>query len=567
MDVQGRKVESNGNELLLFKSAVSWDKVFSGKAGVREFERKIFPSFMKKCRWFGGKAKPISKMNINKVIPLKVAKSMHFLVIVEVEYVQRRSEFYFIPLTHIPTKTVVDRVEYTSQSVVCRAEIRSKTGFILDSCYDSAFRDLMFSRIAKNYRMKNNGGVLEFQAGLFAKIKTDRIESKLLKADSTNTAIIYNDRFFFKFYRKIEREINPDLEIVRFLTERTRFSNSPRYAGSIAYRDEDAKPIVFGLLQEKVKNKGDAWNMTIEAVGRFHERVLATAGKEKLPKLLNKPAIRFEEAPVLLQDYIGQEFYERVVRLGHRTAEMHMALASDTTHPEFSPEYFTSNYQKSLYTSLKKLVKDRFKMLRHSLAKLNPGTRAVAERVLLMEGCILECFSEINSIKTRAIKTRIHGDFHLGQVLFTGKDFFIIDFEGEPGFSFSERRLKKSPYKDVAGMMRSFHYAAFGKILLSENYPQRDIELLESWAEQWQHYVSRFYLGAYMDRMNLGTTLSCEDDVLIRTYLIEKAVYELGYELNGRPSWTIIPLRGIEYQLNRYLKEKEDRKGVPVAAI
>ena len=158
------------------------------------------------------------------------------------------------------------------------------------------------------------------------------------------------------------------------------------------------------------------------------------------------------------------------------------------------------------------------------------------------------------------MKTRIHGDYHLGQVLFTGKDFVIIDFEGEPGFSFSERRLKKSPYKDVAGMMRSFHYAAFGKILLNENYREQDLEMLQSWAEQWQHYVSRFYLGAYMEKMGLGTELPYEDDVLIRTYLIEKAVYELGYELNGRPDWTVIPLRGIEYQMKRYNMEKESRK-------
>jgi maltose alpha-D-glucosyltransferase/alpha-amylase len=144
--------------------------------------------------------------------------------------------------------------------------------------------------------------------------------------------------------------------------------------------------------------------------------------------------------------------------------------------------------------------------------------------------------------------------------LFTGKDFVIIDFEGEPGFSFSERRLKKNPLKDVAGMMRSIHYAAFGKILLNENYRDRDLEFLESWAEQWQHYVGRFYLGAYMERMGMSASLSYEDDVLIRTFLLEKAIYELGYELNGRPDWTIIPLRGIYYHMRRYQEEKEERK-------
>lgn len=560
-----KEAGSNGSELLLFKSPLSWEKVFTRFEEARDFERKIFPSFLKKCRWFGGKAKTISKMSINKVITLKVGKTVHYLVLIEVHYVQRLPEMYFLPITFFPTEVIMDRVEYTTQSVVCRAEVQGKTGFILDSSYDRAFRDFLFSRMAKNVKIKDTSGVLEFNCSVFSKIKADKIESKILKADSTNTAIIFNDKYFFKFYRKIDREINPDLEITRFLTESAGFANSPRYSGSMEYRDNEGHTIVFGLLQEKVDNQGDAWNMTIDSVGRFYERVLAKAKKEKLPMLVNKPAILFEETPELIQEFIGRGFYERVVRLGHRTAEMHLALASNNSNPEFAPEPFTSNYQRSLYSSLRKLLKDRFKLLRQSLGKLDPETREVAERVLLLEDGILECFSEIYSIRIRAMKTRIHGDYHLGQVLFTGKDFYIIDFEGEPGFSFSERRLKKSPYKDVAGMMRSFHYAAFGKILLNENYRRQDIEILEAWAEQWQHYVSRYYLGAYMDRMGLGATLPNEDDVLIRTYLIEKAVYELGYELNGRPSWTIIPLRGIEYQMNRYFKEKENRKSKAVS--
>jgi maltose alpha-D-glucosyltransferase/alpha-amylase len=239
---------------------------------------------------------------------------------------------------------------------------------------------------------------------------------------------------------------------------------------------------------------------------------------------------------------------------------MHLALASDKSNPAFAPEAFTPNYQRSIYSSLRKLVRDRLKLLQQALPKLPNETRELARKVLDMEDSILECFTEVYQLRMNAVKTRIHGDYHLGQVLFTGKDFIIIDFEGEPGFSFSERRLKKNPYKDVAGMMRSFHYAAFGKILLNENYRERDLEFLEQWAEQWQHYVSRFYLGAYMERMGMGNKLPYEDDVLIRTYLIEKAIYELGYELNGRPDWVIIPLRGIYYLMNRYFQEKEERK-------
>lgn len=562
VDTADKKEKNDASgELPLLKTDVSWERLFDNYNEARLFERKILPPFMKKCRWFGGKAKVISKMGINKIIPLKVEGDTHFLMIVEVHYVQRLPEFYFLPLTFVLSDSILERVEYTVQSVICRGEIQGKAGFIMDSSYDRTFRDFLFLSMSKETRVKDDeGGVLEFNTGVFAKPDTKQIDSKILKADQSNTAIIYNDKYFFKFYRKIEKEINPDLEIVRFLSEHTNFQNCPRYAGSVEYRDNEDKTIVFGLLQEKVDNQGESWGMSVDSVGRYYERVITKGKNLKLPKLVNAPSIRFEDAPELIQEFIGRGFYERVARLGQRTAEMHLALASDTSNPAFAPESFTANYQRSLYSTLRKLLRDRFGILESSLAKLDPSAQELAKKVLALEDTILEAFSEVYQVKITAIKTRIHGDYHLGQVLFTGKDFVIIDFEGEPGFSFSERRLKKNPFKDVAGMMRSFHYAAFGKLLLNENYRDRDLDLLEQAAEQWQHYVSRFYLGAYMERMGMGTVLSEENDILIRTFLIEKAIYELGYELNGRPDWTIVPLRGIYYHVQRYLKEKEDKK-------
>lgn len=557
---QKGQTKGAGGDLQLLKSELSWERLFGGYNEVRHIERKILQPFMRKCRWFGGKARTISKVSIHKVIPLKVEDTTHFLTIIEVHYVQRLPELYFLPLVFLPSENLFEKVEYNTQSVVCRAEIQDKTGFVLDSSFDKSFRDFLFAAMARGVKLKEEDGALEFNSSVYARLNPEGVDSKILKADQSNTAIIYNDQYFFKFYRKLEKEINPDLEIVRFLSENTSFKNSPKYAGSIELRDKDNQVMVLGLLQEKVENQGDAWGMTTDSVGRFYERVVAKVKKEKPPRLINKPSLKFEEAPELIQELIGPGFYERVARLGQRTAEMHLALASDQNNPAFAPENFNSNYQRALYSTLRKLVNDRFKLLRQSLSKLNDETRELATQVLALEEKVLECFSEIYKSPINAIKTRIHGDYHLGQVLFTGKDFIIIDFEGEPGFSFSERRLKKNPLKDVAGMMRSFHYAAFGKILLNENYRDRDIEFLLTWAEQWQHYVSRFYLGAYLEHMGLGTKFSDENNTLIRTYLIEKAIYELGYELNGRPDWVIIPLRGIYYHMQRYFLEKEEGK-------
>lgn len=562
LDAAEKKNKGNGgDDLPLFAVDQSWEKVFQNYHEKRQFERKVLPVFMKKCRWFAGKAKAIERIGIQKIIPIKIKNSTHYLTLIEVHYIQRLPELYFLPLSFVPAEQIVDKVEFLPQSVVCRSQMQSVHGFIIDSSYNKNFRDFLLQSMAKKSRVKQEDGVLEFNSSVFNKINAEgEIDSTVLKADQSNTSIIYNDAYFFKFYRKLEREINPDMEIVRFLSESTNFKNSPTYMGSIEFIDSDKKIIVLGLLQGKIENQGEAWSMATDSVGRFFERVITRGKKEKLPKLVNKASITFEEAPQLIQEFIGRGFYERVVRLGQRTAEMHLALASDKSNPAFAPEQFTSNYQRSLYSSLRKLVRDRFGLLQNSLPRLNEETRVLGEKVLGREADILNCFKEIYETRIDAIKTRIHGDYHLGQVLFTGKDFTIIDFEGEPGFSFSERRLKKNPLKDVAGMMRSFHYAAFGKILLNENYKDKKMSFLEAWGEQWQHYVSRFYLGAYLQRKGLAKELSEENNTLIRTFLLEKAIYELGYELNGRPDWVIVPLRGIDYHLNRYVEEKEQRK-------
>ena len=190
----------------------------------------------------GGKAKAISRMGIHRMIPIKVEGNTHYLTLVEVHYVQHTQELYFLPLSFVSTESIINKVEYHVQSVVCRADIQDEQGFVIDSCYDKQFRDYLLSGMEKKVNIKLDDGTLEFNASVFNKITfDDEIDSRVLKADQSNTAIIYNDRYFFKFYRKLEKEINPDLEIVRFLSETTSFTNSPKYTGSIELAHADGK--------------------------------------------------------------------------------------------------------------------------------------------------------------------------------------------------------------------------------------------------------------------------------------------------------------------------------------
>lgn len=542
-------------DIPLITTGVSWERLLESHNEVRFLESQVLPSFMMKCRWFGGKAKTINRAVVQVAIPVKVSERVHFLLVIEVEYAQRLPEQYFLPVTFVPDGGGDSGVEETLQSVVCRASVQGATGLILDSSYDRQFRDFLFLSMQRNARLEDRNGVLEFHWSTQVEQEGGVVESRILKADQSNTAILYGDRYFFKFYRKVDAEINSELEIIRFLSERTSFRQSPRYIGSMQHR-KIGNPVVFGLLQRKVDNLGDAWVMCLEALDAYYDAVLKLPKGASSVQLIEGTALGFDDAPATFRELIGRRFFDLIVQLGQRTADMHIALASDHADPAFAPEALTREDQHLLYSSLRTLMDDRFELLRDALPRLDQPTQALAGEVLSFAGPILESFAKMKSTPIPAIKTRIHGDYHLGQVLFTGDDFVIIDFEGEPGLSFSERRVKKSPLKDVAGMMRSFHYAAYGKILLNRSYRVHDPEILERAAEQWQHYVTRFFLGAYLKQAGLAVNLSEENRILIRTFLLEKAIYELGYELNARPDWVNVPLRGIHYLVTRYLQER-----------
>lgn len=528
-------------DLPVLTTPVSWEQVFRNPEDIRLFESAILPSFLKKCRWFGGKAKTISRLLVNKAIPVKVGEEHHYLLIMEVCYPGRLPDHYFLPVGFMQ-----EPEELSLQSAICRAEIQRMSGVIMDSSYDARFREFLFASVQQNRRLSDGaGGFLKFRRNEADEPFAGSIDSRILKADQSNTAIIFGDLYFLKFYRKLEEEINPDLEIVRFLTERTDFRHAPHYAGSIQYRDDDGNAIVIGLLQNKIDNEGDAWVMTMNDITGYYDAVQALPRDFVFPPLLAQDAMDYDEAPEPVKRLIGRAFYDRIALLGQRTAEMHRALSSDTTDQAFMPEEMTYDDQLSLCASVGSLLTDSFDLLRNAMPAFDEGTKAAASEVLSLSSALLESLAEVSREPIAAQKIRIHGDYHLGQVLFTGNDFAIIDFEGEPGLSFRDRRLKKSPFKDVAGMMRSFHYAAYGKILLNEEYRDAGRERLRQAAEQWQHYVGRFFLGSYLEHAGIGRNLSKENRLLIRTFLLEKAIYELAYELNNRPGWVNVPLSGI----------------------
>jgi maltose alpha-D-glucosyltransferase/alpha-amylase len=262
-----------------------------------------------------------------------------------------------------------------------------------------------------------------------------------------------------------------------------------------------------------------------------------------------------EEISPRVVDTIGT-YAEAARLLGQRTGELHVALASAPEDPDFAPEAFSKLYQRSLYQSTRNLTRRVFQMLGRTLKRLPESLQSEAKEVLDKEGEILDCFQSVTRKKISAMRLRCHGDYHLGQVLWTGKDFVIMDFEGEPARPINERRIKRSPLRDVAGMLRSFHYAAYSGLFDFRErrglVVEEELEAMYFWARFWHVWVSVIFLKAYMEVAIQGDFLpksSEELRTLLDMYLLEKAIYEMGYELNNRPDWVKIPLQGIQQLL------------------
>ncbi|MCB9287823.1 MAG: maltose alpha-D-glucosyltransferase [Lewinellaceae bacterium] len=547
---------------------VEWPEFFDNYTTKRRFEKKILPAYMRSCRWFGGKSKKIVSINISHFPGIEVDGVTAYFLNVVVRYTDGLPETYFLPVTIVTNaEQMVRFLKNEAQSVISYIKTPSREGIVIDAIYEEKFRNELFWSIKNNTRVNVAGGQLVFESGKILDeldVEKEDIVSEVLKAEQSNTSVIYNSQFFFKIYRKLDIDINPDLELVRFLSEKTEFENSPRYGGGIQFENTSEKAYtILGLLQNKIPNQGEAWTMMLEALNRYYEKVLTKVERDKpAPALARKRPLYFKNTPERLQKLIGSMTAERAVLLGQRTAEMHIALASNTTDPDFAPDRFTQHYQRSIYSQHRRLASETLKGLKRRMKSLPAHIAEEAQIILDIKDDILDCFAEIYGHKIEADKIRVHGDYHLGQVLYNGRDFFIIDFEGEPMHSISERRLKRTPFKDVAGMIRSFHYAAYGQLVLNQNYRTEDMPMLETWANQWFHYVSQYFLSAYLETAE-GQSFIPEDEravqLLLRTYILEKAIYEVGYEMNARPEWLRIPIRGVLYAMEDYLEKKKKK--------
>jgi maltose alpha-D-glucosyltransferase/alpha-amylase len=534
--------------------AAPWENALKGSS-LRQLEQTILPAYLKKCRWFQGKSRTVARLRLVETVLVAIDSSAAVLAFIEVSYSEGSTETYLLPLHFLALDAGGEAISKGFPwAVVCAIKVDDKQGVLYDGLFNAEFRQFLFAAITRRKRARTEAGGLQGRtaAGFAALLggKALPLASQVGKSEQSNSAVIFDNTFFLKLYRRLEEGVHPEPEIGRFLAEKTDFGQVAPLAGVLEYKRAGGEPCTLALLQGYVPSQGDAWSFTLSEVTRFFERVLAHREESKVAsqKEAGSPGAQVPALPADLTAIMQGYYSEMVALLGKRTGEFHLALYSAKDDAAFAPEPFTLLYQRSVYQSMRSRAKKTLQLLSRNLAKLPQELRPEAEAVLGQEGTIMAILHRFTVNKFSAWKTRIHGDYHLGQVLYTGNDFILIDFEGEPVKSLSERRIKQSPLKDVAGMIRSFHYAAFAVFMQRSQVRQEDIPFLRPWAEAWYRENSRAFLVSYQNSIagsGILPKLHEEAQTMLQTYLLDKAIYELGYELNNRPDWVFIPLTGI----------------------
>lgn len=513
------------------------------------------PQFLVKQRWFGGKARTIGSVQVSDVVPFYSGTLRSYLILAQVKYAGGATETYDIPL--VPVSNVPAQPGNSSLLTV-RPEDFPEEIVLKDALTDDQFLACLLEAMAKGVSLPGGRGrVRAVSTRALQSIwqpSEGSLTSSLMNAEQSNSSVVYEKRLVLKMFRRLEEGLNPDLEIGAFLTGKTSFRNVSPLAGYLEYLTDEGASSALGMLQGYVVNHGDAWQFTLKALAEYYQRApgWGDPGASEIPHAsdltLCGPSIP-DEARRRIGPYL-----DSAALLGRRTAELHLALASAPDDPDFAPQPFSEADRQAFASSAVQLLTANFGLLRRLKDGMPDQMRQEADLVLKLEDTARRRLQLLADMKSSAMVTRIHGDYHLGQVLFTGRDFVIIDFEGEPARPLEERRKKRSPLQDVAGMLRSFHYAAYAPLLQEETQrsPRVKLQALGNWAKYWQRWVSATFLEKYLEVCGNSIFIPKgreELALLLDLYLMDKAVYEIGYELNNRPTWVRIPLDGISQLL------------------
>lgn len=471
-------------------------------------------------RWYAGKARVISDVTLTPLVALPVGERLAHLTLATVRFADGGRDDYLLPLLSVPVGKPGAIPEAALLAVL---HTSAGDAALIEAVGDPAFARALLDLIAGEARVVGPGGTLV--AGRDTPLPDDDLTPRPLRAEQSNSSIRYGDRLILKLFRRVVPGINPDIEVGRFLTARG-FPATPAVRGWLEFWSRAGELLSLAVLHDLVPHEGDGWTVTLALLNRLLRQRAGTVVPAPPPGPLLPPPLLPTEVETALGDALTF-----VRRLGIVTADLHRTLAGAADDPEFAP----ARPEPAAWQAFARALLDRWTRLRAILAERSapPAARPDVDALVAAEAQFAD---QVAAAPVPPLLIRCHGDFHLGQVLVRAGEPVIIDFEGEPARPLAERRAKQCPLRDVAGMLRSFEYAA---AVAGAGNP---------WAEAWRAWASVVYLGAYLDRAHGAPFLPAsahETAALLNLFLLEKALYEVEYELNSRPDWFVIPLAGL----------------------
>jgi maltose alpha-D-glucosyltransferase/alpha-amylase len=512
-------------------------------------------------RWFRGKARTVTATDVIDAVTVELPGREAVIALVRVAYVEGEPELYAIPLA-IAMGAAADRLSEDSMAaVIARFEGDGPTrSLLIDASVDEDFAAALLSAIGGRRRLKGRRGeIVGLPTRGFRTLRgpaSEPLPAAPVRAEQSNTSIIYGDRLILKLYRALEDGENPDLEIGRFLTERG-FANVPPVAGALEYRRPRAPSATFAILQGFVPNEGDLWDVTLDAVNRYLESALARPEPPVAEAIT--PALLLERGSTTPPDEVQrliQADPDTAWLLGTRLGELHTILAAADAPLAFAPEPMTPFSQRSLYQSIRASIAESMRLLGKRRGTIAEELLPLVDATLAAAPALEARLHPLLERRLGGMRIRCHGDFHAGQTLFTGRDVMLIDFEGEPARPLSERRLKRPALTDVAGMLCSYEYAASTPVVERRLRGAGDDELatVSAWTRLWYGWVAAAFLAGYRKATAGAAFLPRTDEAtaaLLEVLLIQKKAYEIRYELESRPDWVGVPLTGLLSLLDR----------------
>lgn len=540
--------------------SVGWTSLMG--SGFRDLlESEVLPEYIRRQRWFGKKTKQIKTVRIADWIGVSHGGANGAILIAETTYTGEATDLFSIFASIALGEDAEKILQTAPETILAHADGHA---VIHDGLEDENFCRALYNILEQNKRQASESGFFEgFTGPTYQHMKPDAgTELKRMKGEQSNSSLRVGQQLMLKLFRRLEPGVHPDFEIGRTVRNIDGFANVPAVAGIIEYRPQDTSDFyTFALLQEYVANQGDGWTYTIEEFRRFYERASA-ANPAVIEKVApNKPLNELidSELPVELFELLGVYLKDAQI-LGKRTGELHSILGKPTKNSAFKPEPISKDDLIDLSFAIKSDVNKAMQLLERSHSTLPDDVKEPCAQLRQLRGKIGSFIDRMPTIYSKVQKIRCHGDYHLGQTLYSNGDFIIIDFEGEPAKPLSQRRQKSSPLRDVAGMLRSFSYAAYASLLLFTHNRPEDYNRLLPWTKVLEKWVSVAFLNGYFSATTGQPFLPKDRNDFFRLllpYMVEKGFYEVTYELNNRPDWIKVPVNSLLDYLQETLVETE----------